>query len=67
MILGKPDEECLVATVSSICPKGCILDFEGNVGTLLVNETCPSEKDGFGGCHIKEDQGMYIIQRCYYQ
>lgn len=57
---GKPEGQCLLATTST-CPEGCVLDGFGNVGPLIVNETCGPDKDDWGGCHIKMDQGMIIL------
>ena len=62
MTFGKPDGQCLLATTSKTCPKDCILNEFGNVGPLLVNETCDEEKKDWGGCHIKADQGKCNIQ-----
>ena len=67
VVSGTYNRQCLLATVSSICPSGCSLYWGGNVGTLLVNGTCLWEKGGgMDGCHIKEEYGMYIIYRFYW-
>ena len=61
VLFTRPEDQCMLATSSSTCPSGCALYFLGNVGPLLVTERCGEEKDDMGGCHIKENQGMYII------
>ena len=60
LVLEKPKEACLFAT-SSTCPTECTLQNYGNIGPLLVNETCGEKNDEWGGCHIKENQGICIV------
>ena len=55
----RPEDGCLIATTSIDIPWRCSLrgiSF-GNVAPLIANGTCGQDRDDWGGCYIKLDEG----------